>query len=80
MYVCDVTGEFGTGIVSYFRLMRFLMLFDIFFGCVWLTFVVGPQAFHFDYVNKVTEPFYIRDLALARVSGNPLTIKAFCVY
>ena len=61
-------GEFGSGVVSFFRLMRFLMLFDFFFGCVWLMFVVGPQAMQFNYKEKVTEPFYIRDLGLARVS------------
>lgn len=64
---CVCAGEFGSGIVSYFRLMRFLIFFDIFFGIVWLLFVIGPQAIQFDYSVDITQPFYIRDLALARV-------------
>ena len=61
-------GQFGSGITAFFIFLRWIVLYNLANGAIWMALVVLPQAGAFDY-GQVENNFYLRDLIAAKVSG-----------
>eukprot|EP00794_Sanderia_malayensis_P003517 gene3517-4018_t len=48
-HIQKIEEQYGTGVASVFRFIRWAILLNLALSVIWIGFVVGPTAFKFDY-------------------------------